>query len=934
MTTATVTYTADPDRILAKASHLAEAMQASSAGISRSHSSRSLRIDSNPSETRRPSTSSERSQKSTLPRKLAFADVPAVPKLPARSNTTDSSQKSERPPRSSIERSVTAPEGDDLQKTSVRPALLRTFSPDAWPLRKSSDGQGSHEDSAKSSKSSTNRLRPQDILIPSAAREHALEQASPLPNTPRLRESTYMPDIRKLKYGHPESGKLKSPRPQFTPPAILKPNLDQSKTLPAIPPVPTVAHVPPAIKDDSSWAYRDSVKSTTTYMSSVPDISTTERSSYMTDGTSASDLFGPSVPNPARLIDDDFTVDDCIDLYAQGFEDDITPTEIVLPPIPNKPAVSSPLTPKREEKSLVIPKITIPQSPKKEFPEVPKSRDNLLGLKEVLESGPPGTVTDRNVRSDAKSTQERRPSAASGTPFLSASSEEATSALTPPPKPFVPSNSGRVTSAQIIAGDVSSGANLGNISEPEPDPNADRYGFKKYNQNISLDQYEAWNTRYVPYLDRRRQKWNELMKQHSLNASHPVEFPPRSDKVKRFIRKGIPPDWRGAAWFWYAGGPARLAQNPGLYQNLVDRCEQYSQLGDKDREPIERDLYRTFPDNDKYKRLSGDPNATRPGSFVSTVSGASHPTSGQVNYERPMICALRRVLRAYAVYQPHIGYCQSLNFLAGLLLLFLDGDEEKAFHLLCILTNEHLPGTHGKALEGANVDIGVLMSTLKDKEPSLWVKLDDRAEGASPVSPSKSNKLPTVSLATTSWFMSCFVGSLPIEPCLRVWDVLFYEGSKTLFRVALGIFRLGAEEIRTMDPMELLPTVQALPRKLIDANLLMETSFGRDLEGRGLLSQDTVKRRREERRSIYHKETKERQASIRDRTGSTSTVATAATESTAADGLSVVETPVEESSKSRRPSLGRGKSLRSLTRLKSKKNKAPPVPVPPTPGGY
>lgn len=42
-----------------------------------------------------------------------------------------------------------------------------------------------------------------------------------------------------------------------------------------------------------------------------------------------------------------------------------------------------------------------------------------------------------------------------------------------------------------------------------------------------------------------------------------------------------------------------------------------------------------------------------------------------------MIKSLRRVLVAFSLYNPKIGYCQSMNFLAGLLLLFMD--EEKTF---------------------------------------------------------------------------------------------------------------------------------------------------------------------------------------------------------------------------------------------------------------
>lgn len=48
---------------------------------------------------------------------------------------------------------------------------------------------------------------------------------------------------------------------------------------------------------------------------------------------------------------------------------------------------------------------------------------------------------------------------------------------------------------------------------------------------------------------------------------------------------------------------------------------------------------------------------------------------------------LLRVLKAYAAYDPEIGYCQGMNFLAGLLLLYLD-TEEHAFGALVVLMED------------------------------------------------------------------------------------------------------------------------------------------------------------------------------------------------------------------------------------------------------
>lgn len=140
------------------------------------------------------------------------------------------------------------------------------------------------------------------------------------------------------------------------------------------------------------------------------------------------------------------------------------------------------------------------------------------------------------------------------------------------------------------------------------------------------------------------------------------------------------------------------------------------------------------------------------------------------------------------------------------------------------------------------------MVALKSILPHIWTKVGSADGSGDDINGSA--RLPPISLCTTSWFMSLFIGTLPIESVLRVWDVLFYEGSRTLFRVALTIFKLGEQRIKDVsDSMELFQVVQSLPRGMLDAGTFMATVCKR-----GGVGGEWVEARRRERREWFAKE--------------------------------------------------------------------------------
>uniref|UniRef100_A0A7S4PGE2 Rab-GAP TBC domain-containing protein n=2 Tax=Guillardia theta TaxID=55529 RepID=A0A7S4PGE2_GUITH len=177
-----------------------------------------------------------------------------------------------------------------------------------------------------------------------------------------------------------------------------------------------------------------------------------------------------------------------------------------------------------------------------------------------------------------------------------------------------------------------------------------------------------------------------------------------------------------------------------------------------------------------------------------------------------LIPSLRRVLRAYARRNKQVGYCQGLNFIAGLMLLFLR--EDQAFWLLCVLIEDILPGDYyAQDLSGCNVDLRVFRDMLSKRLPKLWKHFQEAGLG--------------VEFFCLEWFIAIYAKTLPTETMLRVWDSIFLEGYKIIFRIGLGILELYEKQLLCItEPHELFAAMQDLGKSLIDADSLIKVSFG------------------------------------------------------------------------------------------------------------
>jgi hypothetical protein len=279
------------------------------------------------------------------------------------------------------------------------------------------------------------------------------------------------------------------------------------------------------------------------------------------------------------------------------------------------------------------------------------------------------------------------------------------------------------------------------------------------------------------------------------------------------------------------------------------------------QETIERDIHRTYPRHDLFfQDDNGDdeiPAASTPEmdqwglcdpelammitNMESEIATSSSSMTQQPSRTPGGQVALRRVLRAYSYHDREVGYCQGMNFIAGMFLTLMS--EEEAFWLLvckyssgiifcsscCFLSLAHalsftvlsftavmqdkpceMRGMFGQGMVETHKVLHVAEQLTHQFLPKLAKHFD------------KENI--HVTMYATQWLLTQYTSNFKFDLVTRVWDCFLGEGWKIIYRVMLALLSTWQNQILKMSFEEILAFFRELPDRvegyaIIDAAL-------------------------------------------------------------------------------------------------------------------
>ncbi|XP_051884960.1 USP6 N-terminal-like protein [Pristis pectinata] len=336
----------------------------------------------------------------------------------------------------------------------------------------------------------------------------------------------------------------------------------------------------------------------------------------------------------------------------------------------------------------------------------------------------------------------------------------------------------------------------------------DEFGFAVFRRHCDRwkQQHRSHEYSYPSVSTSKIELWQEMLSNWNETGA------PCASKIHSFIESGVPTELRGQLWKCLLGSDRIKESSMRTYQDYVQ--ELHSQLAvlgvneygvqmavstlvsaDKARAGMDGGTRNLTPDRnpevkiETLRQIVLDVERSFP-THCSLMGRNPEAKEGQAK--------LFRLLSAYAEYNPQIGYCQGMSYIAAMLLMNMQ--EEDAFWALVVLLEKpkYLAGFYEYSLDTIQRHAKIFQQLLKHRMPCLWQHME--------------NLKVAPSLFITTWFLTLFT-SLPCwDTVLAIWDLIILDGINIIFSTGLCILQLLEPRLLAMSDVSLLlPTLLRIP---------------------------------------------------------------------------------------------------------------------------
>eukprot|EP01112_Ceratiomyxa_fruticulosa_P019910 TRINITY_DN6631_c0_g1_i1.p1 TRINITY_DN6631_c0_g1~~TRINITY_DN6631_c0_g1_i1.p1 ORF type:complete len:776 (-),score=131.97 TRINITY_DN6631_c0_g1_i1:51-2378(-) len=350
----------------------------------------------------------------------------------------------------------------------------------------------------------------------------------------------------------------------------------------------------------------------------------------------------------------------------------------------------------------------------------------------------------------------------------------------------------------------------------------DPYGFEyspEHYEAETLAKLEQSTNEFLLLKKSRVEQWKEYIDTFGDLGIDALFDRKRDHVLSEMVANGVPDEYRKDFWLMCVGYNERRIL--GYYDDIVNQLKGiqpqslYTQIATTTAKTTtsSNGFYASSP--------TTTPPPTTKQSFSFTLSSFSlHEIDQDLERTFPNHSLLRdetkkaklqRVLGAFAVRNPTIGYCQSMNNLCFFLFLVFGDDEEKVFWVLVAIIEEWFPEYYTRNMIGSQVDQRVFSELIEESLVDLSTHL--KSLGV------------LVPLITIEWFLCLYTTTLTAETALIVWDNFLFHGAHVVLEVGLALMYLYRNDLANCTCMaDVVMEIERL-NLFVDPSMLMKTAI-------------------------------------------------------------------------------------------------------------